>query len=277
MKIPTFLKWAGGKRSIICDLNKYVPKKFNNYFEPFLGGGSVFFFIKQKYAPKRCMISDINKDLINTYVVVRDKPYLLIKHLNWFKKNNSKEFYYWVRTNFNNKGFRKIQRSAAFIYLNKTCFNGLYRVNKKNQFNVPYANYKNPGIFDIDTIYSASKLLQDVQIIHQDYRKILKFVSENDFVYLDPCYDPIKRTSFDKYTPKRFSPKERIELAKFVYQLRKNGSFVLLSNNDIPEIRKLYGKFEINEIAAHRFINSKGNGRGKVIELAISINRGDKT
>ena len=137
MKIPTFLKWAGGKRRLIEQIDKHLPKKINRYFEPFLGAGSMFFYIKQKYNPKFCMVSDINKDLIETFKAVRDNPLGLINETKKLKKKDSKEFYYKVRMKFNEDKYLGLKRCAAFIYLNKTCFNGLYRVNSKNEFNVP--------------------------------------------------------------------------------------------------------------------------------------------
>jgi len=137
MKLPTFLKWAGGKRRLIEQIDPYIPRNIRGYFEPFLGGGSMFFYIKQKYNPEFCMLSDINKDLIKTFRAVRDNPKELIKFLRYYKRKNSKKFYYKVRERFNKDRIKGLNRCAAFIYLNKTCFNGLYRVNSKNEFNVP--------------------------------------------------------------------------------------------------------------------------------------------
>ena len=271
MIIPTFLKWAGGKRRIIDQIAPTFPKEVNRYFEPFLGAGAMFFYVKQKHNIEYCEISDINKDLINTFKSVRDNPEELIKHLKHFKKNNSKEFYYKTRERFNKNWIRGIRRSATFIYLNKTCYNGLYRVNSKNEFNVPYGKYKNPEIFDKKTILEASKLLKDVKIKCQDYRGILSRVRKSDLVYLDPCYDPIKKTSFANYTPKRFSEIDRIELAKFMGQLREKKVEARLSNNDLPEIRKLYINYKILPIFSSRSINSDANGRGRIKELLIML------
>lgn len=268
--IPTFLKWAGGKRKIIPLLERHFPKKTNCYFEPFLGGGSVFFYFKKKYNPKLCIISDSNKDLINSYIDVRDNPKLLIKQLNKFKKKNSEEFYYLVRQKFNQNKLKGVERSAAFIYLNKTCFNGLYRVNKNNEFNVPYGKFVNPGIFEEKIIYEASALLNDNVIIkNQDYRNIIETAKSGDFVYLDPCYDPLKRTSFVQYTPLKFSTQDRLDLYGFIENLKMKKVNVLLSNNDIAEVRELYRKYDINEIMVARVINSKSNGRQKIKELII--------
>jgi len=271
MKLPTFIKWAGGKRRLIEQLDKHLPKKIDRYFEPFLGGGSMFFYIKQKYNPKFCMISDINKDLIETFKAVRDNPKELIKHIRYFKKRNSEEFYYQIRKKLNENKFEGIRRCAVFIYLNKTCFNGLYRVNSKGEFNVPCGKYKNPEIFNEEIILFASKLLQRVKIIYQDYKEILNYVKKGDFVYLDPCYDPIKKTSFANYTPKRFCELDRIELAKFMRILKNNSVRVILSNNNLFEIRKIYSRFnfKIETIRASRSINSNPLGRGLINELLI--------
>jgi len=270
MRIPTFLKWAGGKRRVIADLEELFPPKINRYFEPFLGGGSIFFFIKQKYNPEFCMLSDINKDLIETYKAVRDKSKELIIFLDYFKKKNSEKFYYNIREKFNKNEIKGLKRCAAFIYLNKTCFNGLYRVNSKNKFNVPYGKYKNPEIYNKNNIILASQLLKGVKIKHQDYRKILTYIKRKDFIYLDPCYDPIKRTSFTNYTPKRFCEEDRIELLRFISLLNKKGAYICLSNNNLPEIRNLYSGFNIKKILVSRSINSNSKGRGGVTELVIS-------
>lgn len=266
--IPTFLKWAGGKRKLIKQIEP-LPEKINGYFEPFLGGGAMFFYIKQKYKPKYCMLSDINKDLIETFKSVRDKPKDLIEFLSRYKEENTSDFYYEVRKKFNGNEISGIERSAAFIYLNKTCYNGLYRVNSKNEFNVPYGKYKNPEIVNSETLLVVSKLLKDVEIKHQEYWKILDYVKKDDFVYLDPCYDPLRKTSFANYTSKRFCEKDRIELARFIRLLKNKDVKIILSNNDLSEIRGIYSDFEIKEIFASRTINSNVNDRGKVKELVI--------
>lgn len=271
MKIPTFLKWLGGKRRLISQIDPYLPQKVDRYYEPFLGGGSMFFYIKQKYNPKFCMVSDINEDLIETYKTVRDNPRNLITLLNKFQKNNSKKFYYKVRNLFNEKKFSKIQRSAAFIYLNKTCYNGVYRVNKKNEFNVPYGYYENREIYNKEDILFASSLLQNTVIKTQDYIKILKNVKKGDLVYLDPCYDPLKRTSFVQYTPDKFSLEDRKKLYSFMIKARLKGTNLRLSNNKLEEVWRLYesGGFKISVVKTCRTINSNIKGRGEIPELII--------
>ncbi len=269
-KLPTFLKWAGGKKKLLDKIDSKFNGYVERYFEPFLGGGSVFFHVKQKHNPRFCMISDINKDLIEAYKAVRDNPEKLINHLEEFKEKNSRDFFYEVRDKFNVNNIKNIRRSAAFIYLNKTCFNGLWRVNSKGKFNVPYNFSKNPEIFTKDTIFSASELLQGVKIRLQDYRRIKNIIKEGDTLYLDPCYDPLKKTSFVNYNPKRFCPRDRIELAKFIRYAMSKGARIILSNNDIKEIRELYSGFNITEIYSCRSINSNPSGRGKIPELLIS-------
>ncbi len=271
IKIPTFLKWAGGKRRLINQIDKHFPKKINRYFEPFLGAGSIFFYIKQRYNPSFCMISDINKDLINTFKAIRNNPKKLIKKIDYFKRNNSKEFYYKTRKEFNELKIKGIKRCATFIYLNKTCFNGIYRVNSKGEFNVPYGKYKNPEIYDEKTILLAGKLLKGVKIVCQDYEKIIDRVKKEDFVYLDPCYDPLKRTSFTAYTPKRFCDEDNKKLAIFISKIKCFGGNVLLSNNVTSNVSRLYSQKDYKRIIVYcsRSINSKGDQRGKIPEYLI--------
>ncbi len=271
--IPTFLKWAGGKRRLIEQIDPHLPKRIYNYFEPFLGGGAIFFYIKQKYNPKFCMISDINKDLIKTYKSVRNNPKALMKYLKYFKRKNSEEFFYKIRKKFNENKIRGIRRSAAFVYLNKTCYNGLYRVNSKGEFNVPYGRYKNPEIFNKEILLFASKLLKDVKIKHQDYENIKKYIKKDSFVYLDPCYDPLKKTSFANYTPKRFSDEENVRLSLFVKKINKKKGSILLSNNVTDNVKKLYPEsegFKQNIVYCSRSINSNPFGRSFIQEFLIS-------
>ncbi len=278
MIIPTFLKWAGGKRKLLKRIDDHLPKKINRYFEPFLGGGSVFFYIKQKYNPKFCMISDINKDLIETFKSVRDNPKELIKYLKYFKKRNSEDFYYKVRKRFNENKLKDLRRCAAFIYLNKTCFNGLYRVNSKGMFNVPCGKYRDPEIFNEKTILLASKLLKGVKIKCQDYELINDYVRKDDFVYLDPCYDPLKKTSFANYTPTRFSDKDNERLADFVLKLKKKRVKILFSNNITNNVKILYPKKDFDRIIVYcsRSINCNPQGRGLIHEFLIKNYKEEK-
>lgn len=273
-KLPTFIKWAGGKRSLIPQLSGLFPEDMKTYFEPFLGGGAIFFYIKQKFNPDKCIISDINEELINVYIAVRDNPKRLAYYLNQFQNLNTEKDYYQIRKKFNQHQLKQTKRCAAFIYLNKTCFNGLYRVNSKNEFNVPYGRYKNPQLFNKDNLLFASKLLQGTDIKLQDYKQILSSAKRGDFVYLDPCYDPLKKTSFVQYTPKGFCVNDRLELARFTQALNKKNCFFLLSNNELPEIRHIYKQFKITDVFANRFINSNATARGITKELAITNYKG---
>lgn len=265
------MKWLGGKRKLISQIEPFLPNKIERYFEPFLGGGSMFFYIKQKYHPKYAMISDVNEDLISTYKAVRDNPEELIKNLRYFERENSKAFFYKVRKNFNDKKILGIRRSAAFIYLNKTCFNGVYRVNKKNEFNVPYGRYKNREIYNSEDIFFASELLQGVVIKTQDYRGVLKYLKRGDVIYLDPCYDPLKKTSFSQYTPNRFSLEDRRKLYEFMLNARSKGATLRLSNNKLNDIWKLYESagFQIHVVKTCRTVNSNILDRGEISELII--------
>lgn len=272
MQIPTFIKWPGGKRHSLVQISSYLPSEVDRYFEPFLGGGAMFFYIKQKYNPKYCMISDINEDLIQAFKAVRDNPKQLIRLLHYFKRKDSKEFYYASRDLFNQGKIQGLKRSAAFIYFTKTCFNGVYRVNKQGKYNVPYGYYVGREIFNKEDILAASELLQGVTIKRQDYTKILPKIKKEDLVYLDPCYDPLKRTSFVHYTPARFSKEQREELYGFITTSNLLGANIVLSNNNVVEVRDLYKDlpFRINYVESARCVNVNPEGRGRISELLIT-------
>jgi len=270
-----FIKWVGGKRQLILELLKHIPKKFNNYFEPFVGGGALFFelynlgFLKDK----EVFLSDINEELINTYKTIRDYPNELIERIKEFKVKHNKEFYYQIREFDRKEDYKNLDniiKAARFIYLNKTCFNGLYRVNKKGYFNVPIGSYKNPQIVDEENILEVSKALKNTIIKHCDYKEILKYVKKNDFVYFDPPYYPLNDTAnFTSYTQSNFLENEQIELFKTFETLSNKGGFVLESNSDTDFINNLYKKFIIKKVLASRAINSKANKRGKITEVLI--------
>jgi DNA adenine methylase len=273
---PTFVKWAGGKTQLLDQFKKHYPKDFNNYFEPFIGSGSVFFYIKQKFDPKSSMISDNNLDLINLYSMVRDNVDDLIEKLNEYKIDhyeNPKQYFYKQRDLFN-KTNDVFEKSALLIYLNKTCFNGLYRVNSKGEFNVPFGKYKHPSIIQEEKLLKASELLQDITIKHMDFEKIIHFAEKGDFVYFDPPYYPLNQTSsFTSYHKKDFLKPEQERLAKVFERLDDRGCYVLESNSDTPLIHRLYEKYDRNDmihtVMAKRMINSKASGRGEISELLI--------
>ncbi|MDY0194302.1 MAG: Dam family site-specific DNA-(adenine-N6)-methyltransferase, partial [Aliarcobacter butzleri] len=242
---------------------------------PFVGGGALFFELYSlgHLKDKNVYLFDINSELINTYNMVKNNPTLLINELEIFKQKHSKEFYYEVRAWDREKDYLKIDdllRAARFIYLNKTCFNGLYRVNKKNQHNVPIGNYKNPNICDAGTIYNASEALQNATILNTSYKDVLKYASEDDFVYFDPPYHPLTETSsFTSYSEFEFLENEQFELFKVFDKLNDMNAKVMHSNSDTDFIKDLYAKYEVQNIQANRFINSKSSGRGKISEVLI--------
>jgi DNA adenine methylase len=274
-KAQPFIKWVGGKRGLLSQIIPLLPKEFNNYFEPFVGGGALFFelYAQGKLDGKKIYLFDINSELINTYTMVKECPSELIETLYEFKEKHSKEYYYKVRAWDREDNFLEIEplkRAARFIYLNKTCFNGLYRVNKSNQNNVPMGSYKNPNIADETAIYSASEALQNATILNVSYKDVLKFATKNDLVYFDPPYYPLTPTaSFTSYSEFEFLDKEQEELFEVFYMLDKKGCKVVHSNSDTPFINKLYQKFDIQYIQANRFINSKSSGRGKISEVLV--------
>lgn len=269
IKNPTFIKWAGGKRRLIKSLESLFPKKIDRYFEPFLGGGSVFFYIKQKYNPRYIMISDNSPELINTFKIVKTKPKELMAELSEHKKRHSKKYYYRIRAT-DPKILSKVERAARFIYLNKTCFNGLYRVNSEGQFNVPIGRYKNPEIFNEEKILLASSLLRRVKIKKQDFEKTENFVKKEDFIYFDPCYNPkIRTTIFNNYTKEGFLEKEQKRLSELFKRLDKRGCKLMLSNSNTALVKKLYKGYRIKIVKCGRSISCKGDERKKINELVI--------
>jgi DNA adenine methylase len=261
-----FVKWAGGKRQIVRELIRNIPSNFNTYIEPFVGGGALLF----ELMPDKAIINDINTELINTYRVIRDYPQKLIESLK--KHKNEEKYYYQIRA-LNPKELSEVERASRFIYLNKTCFNGLYRENSKGQFNVPFGKYKNPKIVDEDNIFAVSEYLKeaDITILNKDYKEVCKLAKSGDFIFLDPPYYPMSKTaSFTKYTKYDFTEKEQIELSKLFKELDKKGCYVMLSNSNTDFIKSLYKEYDIKEMQANRVINSKADRRKKSnIEVLI--------
>lgn len=292
MTIKPFVKWAGGKGQLLTEIRKTYPKglgkSITKYAEPFVGGGAVLFDVLSKYTVKEVYISDINAELINTYKTIRDNCEALVSRLKILKDEymnaeEQKEYYYSKREEFNNLKINgneqtNLEKAALFIFLNKTCFNGLYRVNRKGGFNVPMGSYKNPAICDEDNLKNISKILQKVIIICGDYKESEKFIDENTFVYFDPPYRPLTETaSFNTYTEGGFSDRNQSELAEFVHKLTDKGAKVVVSNSDPKNVSEednffdeLYAAFKINRIAATRMINSNASARGKISELLIA-------
>jgi DNA adenine methylase len=270
--LPLFLKWAGGKLQLIEQFENLFPHNFNNYYEPFIGSGAVFFYIKSKLKPNKVILSDTNEELINCFVVVRDKPYQLIELLSNHRKKHSKDYYYAVRS-IESDRLDSVSKAARLIYLNKTCFNGLYRVNSKGQFNVPMGDYENPCIFDKNILFQASQLLQGVHLRVMTFEKVLDLAEKEDFIYFDPPYIPLSKTSsFTQYSKGSFSAKEQKRLSEVFSILNLRGCFVMLSNSDHALTRELYRDYEKNIVIvrAKRIINSVGSKRGTINEVVVT-------
>lgn len=259
-----FLKWVGGKRSIIEKLRAHMPEIYNDYYEAFIGGGALFFDTK----PNKTFISDINSDLIITYKVVRNNVDKLIEALKKHQRLHCEEYYYRVRARHDLDD--PIEVAARLIYLNKTCFNGLYRVNRKGEFNTPMGKYANPGICQEDNLRACSKALKSATIEYKDYRNIEPKVG--DFCYFDPPYHPISDTSFTSYSILDFTEKDQSDLADFCKDLHKRGVKIMLSNSNTPYIQDLYKSniFKIAIVNAPRLVNCKPNGRNSVEEVLIT-------
>lgn len=268
--IYPFLKWAGGKTRLVPEIKKFVPEKINNFIEPFVGAGSVFLSIR----PKSAIINDLNKDLVLCYETIRDNVDALIKELSKLSLKNNKEDFLKIRNLDRDKEkFKKqtaVQRAARIIYLNKTCFNGLYRVNSKNEFNVPFGNYKNPKIIDEKNLREISEYLKSVTICCSDFEKVISMAKPGDFVYLDPPYQPITKTaSFTSYTKDGFSDSDQIRLKRSIDKLKENDIKFLLSNSCCDFIKELYSGYNIKEIPLRRLIGASGDSRNIVKEVLI--------
>lgn len=291
--IKPFVKWAGGKGQLLDIIRKTYPSglgsEIKKYAEPFVGGGAVLFDILSSYNLETAYISDTNAELINTYRIIRDEAKKLIELLNDYENEyiplddtHRKNYYYAKRERFNKMKVNgddstNLESAAIFIFLNKTCFNGLYRVNRKGLFNVPIGAYKKPTICHSGNLLNISYILQNVEIICGDYRKSSNFIDRNTFVYFDPPYRPISVTSdFTSYTENGFNDEAQRELAEYVDLLTKRGTKVVVSNSDPKNgdsedvfFDKLYSSYRIHRIEASRMINSNARARGKVSELLI--------
>ena len=292
-KVKPFLKWAGGKGQLLSEIEQYYPfadGKITKYAEPFVGGGAVLFDVLSKYDLDEIYISDINAELINTYRIIRDDIDELISMLSVMQSEfvpmdteHRKIYYLAKRERFNDLKVNgdesiNIGKAALMTFLNKTCFNGLFRVNKKGLFNVPMGSYKNPMICDEDNLRAVSEKLQSVTIVCGDYRESADFIDANTFVYFDPPYRPITDTaSFTAYTENLFNDEEQIELAKFVDDMHRKGAKVVISNSDPKNSNteddffdNIYSSHKIKRVEATRMINCNSEARGKIKELLIS-------
>ena len=292
-KVKPFLKWAGGKGQLLSEIEKYYPfadGKITKYAEPFVGGGAVLFDILSKYDLEDVYISDINAELINTYRIIRDDIDELVALLSVMQNEfvtmdteHRKNYYMAKRERFNDLKVNSnesvnIEKAALMIFLNKTCFNGLYRVNKKGLFNVPMGSYRNPMICDEENLRAVSEKLQNVKIVYGDYRESADFIDSDTFVYFDPPYRPITDTaSFTAYTENLFNDEEQIELAGFVDDMHKKGAKIVISNSDPKNSNteddffdNIYSSYKIKRVDATRMINCNSEARGKIKELLIS-------
>ena len=268
-----FLKWAGGKRQLLPILKEHKPQHFTQYYEPFIGAGALLFCLQ----PKKSIINDTNDELINCYRVIKDNPEKLLELCQQHRENNSKEHFYSLREQDRRDDFKDKspqERAARIIYLNKTCFNGLFRVNSSGQFNVPYGNYSNPVIADPAVIRSVSAYLnqRDVRIRQGDFAKAVANARKGAFIYFDPPYHPISDTSsFTGYSVNGFGEEEQVRLKELCDKLSKRGCQVLISNSSASLIKKLYSdpNYEIEEVKASRAINAVGSRRGRINELLI--------
>ena len=278
-KAKPFVKWAGGKRQIIDKLKQYVPDEYNTYYEPFIGGGALLF----ELAPKNAVINDSNEELMNVYKCLCDEEKFkkMCSLLNHYETEHSEDFYYEIRNKDKNKNtYKKLAdytRAARTIYLNKACFNGLYRVNKKNEFNVPFGKKTKVNTYEGSNLITVSNYLtmNNIKILSVDFEEAVKDVKEKDFVYFDPPYDS-ETSTFNSYTEEGFSKDEQIRLAKVFKELDRKGAFVMLSNHNTSLINDLYKEYNIHLIEAKRNINSNGKKRGKVEEVIITNYENDR-
>ena len=252
--INPIFKYAGGKRQLLPEIKKLLPKCYNKYIEPFVGGGAVYFLLNRE----KSIISDTNDELINAYKCLSKDSNQIIKLLENYK--NDKDYFYQIRSKKYEDPF---QKAARIIYLNRTCFNGLFRVNKKGEFNVPFGNYKNPKFIDLENLALAIPLLKKTKIYNQDYKKILdKFADTNDLVFLDPPYMPISKYSdFKRYTKDQFYEKDHIILKSYMDKLTKKGCYVIQTNSNSEIINNLYKNYKIKIVETKRNINSQANKR----------------
>jgi DNA adenine methylase len=264
-----FLKWAGGKTQLLAQLAVFYPPRgtVKRYVEPFLGSGAVFFHFKAMVEPARALLWDNNRELVDTFQAVQQDVDHVIKLLRKHQKQHSKEFFLSMRE----KSPTSIAGKAArLIYLNKTCFNGLYRVNSRGIFNVPFGRYHNPSLFNEESLRQAALQLRGAKVESRDFRLLAVQAKKGDFVYFDPPYHPRSSTSsFTAYTRDSFGESDQRELAELYRKLDKKGCYLLLSNSDTPLVRELYAKFHIREVSARRNINSKADRRGPVGELVV--------
>lgn len=282
VKGKPFVKWAGGKRQIMSEIRKYIPNTFNDYYEPFVGGGAVFFELFDSYG-MTAYLNDYNKEIVNVYECLKDENKFekICKELDHHEANHSEEYYYEIRSlDKDKKSFSKLsdyKRAARTIYLNKACFNGLYRVNRNNEFNVPFGKKNKVNTYDGQNLGIVHCILNfnKVTFTSTDFEEAVEGAKKGDFIYLDPPYDS-DTTTFNDYTENGFGKEEQERLANLYRKLNEKGCYVMLSNHNTKLINELYKDFNINVIEAHRNINANGSKRGKVEEVIITNYQNDR-
>lgn len=262
------VKWVGGKTRLLPELLSRMPSSFGRYYEPFAGGAALFF----RVAPGRAVLGDDNKDLVNLYSTVGKKVDDVIRRLAVHRRLHNEEHYYSMRERWNDASvsWTAVDRAAAFVYLNKTCFNGLWRVNRSGHFNVPMGRYQDPPICAIESLRAAGAVLRRAELRNEHYRETVRDAKAGDFLYFDPPYDPVTTTAnFTGYTAGSFGPDDQRELAELARKLWARGCKVMLSNSDTPFIRSLYKGFRVDKVRCGRAINSNAAKRGDVDEVII--------
>lgn len=267
-----FLKWAGGKQQLLAQYEPYFPAHFRRYCETFVGAGAVFFHLwNTGRLPADAYLLDNNEELINVYQVVRDRIEDLVAALRVHRERHCRAYYYEIR-NLDRQDVRlnDVERAARTLYLNKTCYNGLYRVNSRGQFNVPLGSYMAPKIFEEDVLRAASAALQGVMLEVRDFRSVVALAQAGDFFYFDPPYDPVSKTaSFTAYTASSFRDQDQRDLADVFAQLTERGCLCMLSNSHTPFVRELYRRYRIEIMQANRAINSNAGKRGAIEEVLV--------
>ncbi len=265
-----FVKWAGGKAQLTDELLVRTPESFRNYYEPFVGGGALFFSLYRADRIRRAWLSDLNSELVDTYIAIRDDVEALIGLLSTYR--HDRDFFYKIR-NYKPEELSLVERAARLLYLNKTCYNGLYRVNKQGQFNVPFGSYKSPKICDEPNLLAVSQALQGVKIACKSFETVARKASKQDLVYFDPPYEPLSKTAnFTSYQKDGFTQDSQRLLRDVCHKLTKREAKVILSNSSAALIHELYGSngFHIDEVQANRAINSNPAKRGKLTELIVT-------
>jgi len=260
-----FMKWAGGKGRLLKKLSKFFPENYNRYFEPFIGGGAVFFYLN----PDKAIINDLNKELINLYCIIRDNPEQLMTKLDDLQENvDDKDFFLDMRSK---ESTDLLEKAVRTVFLNRTCYNGMYRVNSDGKFNVPFGDMGNPRLYEKKNIIACSHTLKKTTILSGDYKKLNLRIRKNDFVYLDPPYVPLSDTAhFTSYTSEKFGEEQQLELLEFCKKIDKKGGLFMLSNSYNEFTKKLYQDFKIDTIKAARNVAAKTSSRTPIKELVVT-------